>query len=536
MKFEGQPTTVDQQKIIRKNLLKIPTGELQKILGKEITEALHKGGVSINAVEMAEQIIEVKAEQIFENEIVRSYFSEFFNIKAPNSWKDNKQCKFFLEKIGLSYDYLPEKKQVRKLLETVKTDFNLHDFQDFIKRKTSNFLLNNNNTKLMIQLPTGAGKTALAMHSIYDFLRVSEEENPLIVWMAHTDELCEQAIESFQIGWKGAGTKEVNLLRLWGGTIKNIKRDLADMPKGPIFAVASFQTANSMIKTNKESVFELFIKIRKKNCLLVVDEAHMALAETYNEAIELFKGRNSKIIGLTATPGRHGIDEDTDGTKKLADYFEMNILNLNEFCQGKTPIKYLQDRKILSKVERLVLQTNHEINFTAKELKQLESTHILSDKKLKESGDDPERTRLVIDQIWKLVEQEKKILVFAPSKNSSETYAALLKTKGVEAASVTGETSFSNRTRAVKDFSTGDIDVLINFGVFTTGFDDPKIDCVLIARPTFSVVLYSQMVGRGLRGPENNGTESCLLVDVIDNISNQPDIEVACDYFKNEWE
>ena len=79
----------------------------------------------------------------------------------------------------------------------------------------------------------------------------------------------------------------------------------------------------------------------------------MGLASTYNDAIRFFAGKNCKIIGLTATPGRHGIDEDTEETEKL-DYFERNILNLNDFCQDKTPIKYLQDRKILSKVERLV--------------------------------------------------------------------------------------------------------------------------------------------------------------------------------------
>ena len=69
-----------------------------------------------------------------------------------------------------------------------------------------------------------------------------------------------------------------------------------------------------------------------------------------------------------------------------------------------------------------------------------------------------------------------------------------------------------------------------------TGFDDPKIDCVVVARPTYSVVLYSQMIGRGLRGPMNDGTEDCLLVDVLDNISSQPDIEIACNYFANQWE
>jgi superfamily II DNA or RNA helicase len=426
---------------------------------------------------------------------------------------------------------LPEKKQKREFTEKIDASFKLHDYQDFIKRKTSNFLLSDDQSKLMIQLPTGAGKTALAMHSIYDFLRVSEEENPLIVWMAHTDELCEQAIESFKMGWPGAGTKEITLMRLWGNTLK----DLDQLPNTPVFAVASFQTANNMISSVRGEIFDLFLKIRDNSSLLIVDEAHMALAPTYNDAIEFFAGQNCKIIGLTATPGRHGIDGNTEETEELAEYFNGNIFDLNKFCGGKSPIEYLQDRGILSKVERLVLQTDFKINFTSSEIKKLESTGILSEKKLKESGSDEKRTNLIIDQIQKLVEKKKKILVFSPSKDSSNIYATLLKAKNIRAESVTGETSFNARKRAVTNFSEGKIDVLINYGVFTTGFDDPKINCIVVARPTYSVVLYSQMIGRGLRGPKNNGTEDCLIVDVLDNILNQPDIEIACNFFANEW-
>ena len=104
------------------------------------------------------------------------------------------------------------------------------------------------------------------------------------------------------------------------------------------------------------------------------------------------------------------------------------------------------------------------------------------------------------------------------------------------ARSITGETFSNDRRKAVEDFSNNDLEVLVNFNIFSTGFDDPLIDCVIIARPTFSVVLYSQMVGRGLRGPRNGGTESCLLINVVDNILNLPDIEHACNYFDADWE
>jgi len=68
--------------------------------------------------------------------------------------------------------------------------------------------------------------------------------------------------------------------------------------------------------------------------------------------------------------------------------------------------------------------------------------------------------------------------------------------------------------------------VLCNYGVLTTGFDAPSVRCVVVARPTASPILYEQMVGRGMRGPEFGGTKQCLVIDVDDNIEwrNQPAI------------
>ena len=70
-----------------------------------------------------------------------------------------------------------------------------------------------------------------------------------------------------------------------------------------------------------------------------------------------------------------------------------------------------------------------------------------------------------------------------------------------KAVSITGETNNKFRQESIEAFKQGKINVLTNFGVLTTGFDSPNIDAVIVARPTFSLVLYSQMIGRGLRGP-----------------------------------
>ena len=78
--------------------------------------------------------------------------------------------------------------------------------------------------------------------------------------------------------------------------------------------------------------------------------------------------------------------------------------------------------------------------------------------------------------------------------------------------------------------------MLVNYGVLTTGFDAPNTNAVVITRPTTSLVLYSQMIGRGIRGPKMGGTKECIIVDIEDNIINLPSEQTAFNYFNSHWE
>ena len=90
------------------------------------------------------------------------------------------------------------------------------------------------------------------------------------------------------------------------------------------------------------------------------------------------------------------------------------------------------------------------------------------------------------------------------------------------------------RRGLIEKFKKGELDFLCNFGVLTTGFDAPKTECIAIARPTTSEVLYEQIVGRGLRGPKFNGTVDCDVIDFADNIKRlgQP---LSYARFSNLW-
>ena len=113
--------------------------------------------------------------------------------------------------------------------------------------------------------------------------------------------------------------------------------------------------------------------------------------------------------------------------------------------------------------------------------------------------------------------------------------SAFLKLEGVENSLVYGEMADYERIKNIDDFKKGKTNIIINYEILTTGFDSTNIRCVFITRPTKSVILYSQMIGRGLRGPRMGGNEKCLLLDVKENLF-AFDENKAFVHFNNYWQ
>ena len=88
-----------------------------------------------------------------------------------------------------------------------------------------------------------------------------------------------------------------------------------------------------------------------------------------------------------------------------------------------------------------------------------------------------------------------------------------LEDDGISSATITGETRYGARKSYIRMFRENEIQVLCNYEVLTTGFDAPKVNTIIIARPTYSRIIYQQMIGRGLRGPKFNGTEECDIIN-----------------------
>jgi superfamily II DNA or RNA helicase len=159
------------------------------------------------------------------------------------------------------------------------------------------------------------------------------------------------------------------------------------------------------------------------------------------------------------------------------------------------------------------------IQLNQKEQEQLTQFSTLAKTALKRVDEDEERTKRLVEHIAGL-NPEWPVLVFTASVLSAQVLAALLKTQGIPAASVSGETPKNQRRRVIEQFRKGEIRVLTNCEVLTEGFDAPHVRALYIARPTLSPNAYIQMAGRGLRGPLNGGSSECLIVDLEDSISN----------------
>lgn len=125
------------------------------------------------------------------------------------------------------------------------------------------------------------------------------------------------------------------------------------------------------------------------------------------------------------------------------------------------------------------------------------------------------RLRRIAQAIQYSDKHNKRSLVFCSSISQAKNAMALVEAMGISASLVTGNTPLPERTKIVEDFKAGRIKHLFNMGVFTTGFDVPALDCIVMARPTMSLALYYQMIGRGVRLDPENPNKVLQVYDLV---------------------
>jgi len=376
-------------------------------------------------------------------------------------------------------------------------------------------------------MPTGAGKTRTAMNVIAHFLRERLTKDQVVLWLAHSEELCEQAAAEFQKAWSAIGSHDTSLHRCFGDHSAHF--DV--IQRGVV--VGGLQ----LLYRRSISDQSAFLRFARRVPLVIMDEAHQALAPTYQHLLNIIAADpETAILGLSATPGRQTLDAHED--VKLAAFFKKNKVTLT--VEGyDSPIEYLQDEGYLAKVEYdfLPFQPHGDFILSAEEADKLRQGLELPDSVIRRLGDDHKRNFLIIGRLIEAAQHGYKILVFACSVRHAHLIANLLVSKGYKAAAVTSDTRSDRRRHLVASFrDSDDLQILTNYGVLSTGFDAPRTNYAMIARPTQSVALYSQMVGRAARGTKAGGNAKCKVVTIVDQLPGFRSITEAFSYWDDIWE
>lgn len=381
--------------------------------------------------------------------------------------------------------------------------------------------------RVLLHMPTGAGKTRTAMNVVAHYLREVCRDDEVVVWLAHTEELCEQAAGEFARAWSTLGDREVALQRHFASHTL----ELSEAKPGLVLA--------GLQKLYKQSLSRQsdFLALGRRVRLVIMDEAHQATAPTYNLLLRLLApSSRTAILGLSATPGRSWMDVDED--LKLADFFARKKVKIR--VEGyDNPVQFLQDAGYLAHVEYeyINFEPKDGASLTREERAQLEAGLDIPRSVIERLAGDHVRNYQILLRTVAEANPETKILVFACGVRHAELLANLLKLKGVSAASVTGETPAAQRRNLIGQYlHTDAIQVLTNYGVLTAGFDAPRTNVAIITRPTRSVVLYSQMVGRAARGPKAGGNEYCKVVTVVDRIPGFRSIGEGFQFWDDVWE
>lgn len=330
-------------------------------------------------------------------------------------------------------------------------------------------------TRQVLHLATGAGKTVLAAHIIADWLdRMLTSENPWCapVFLVNRDELITQSVDKLKGVIDG-----VNV-----GVVQGKRNEL----DGDVL-VSSVQTLA------QEKRLANLLSIREPGGLVVSDECHHDLAPTRWQVIEALDPE--LLIGLTATPFR----TDGKGLARLG-YQKVYSCGLIELMA--------RGHLCLLKGIRVPTETNLD---TVK----VSGEHgDFTDSALAGTVDNVARNARIVAAWQQYASDRKRTVVFACTVQHAANIAGTFQAAGIDARLIHGGSK--DRGDLLKGFHNGDFPVLVNCMILTEGWDEPRTDCLIIARPTKSKSLYIQMVGRGARTAPDISKEDCLVIDVSD--------------------
>jgi superfamily II DNA or RNA helicase/predicted metal-dependent hydrolase len=391
-------------------------------------------------------------------------------------------------------------------------------------------LLDSDQTAGMLVLPTGGGKTRVAVTTALD---KAMKDGYKIFWIAHRHMLLDQAEQTFYEFSQLAG-KDLSIKVISGkhGSIKSLSKDddvviMSNMSMGIQEKDEEGKDYDGLVRQTLKEV--LFTKDQK--WLIIVDEAHHSLARSYKQWINpkngwlrRYRKDNIKILGLTATPNFISQNDttiyDENRTKELSNIYDNNLI-------ATISTQKLIDDKILSLPHFITIDTDVELDAEqvlgrVKNIKGSLKNVILEKELNEEIAKHVERNQLIVNTYlngYKNIDFTKdSTLIFASNIINAITLKESFKKAGIVADVI--YSNKSNNDQIIEDFRNKKFKVLINVEILTEGSDIPEIQNVFISKITGSKILYRQMVGRALRGVDSGGTKTANIVTFRDNIIN----------------
>ena len=403
-------------------------------------------------------------------------------------------------------------------------EIKLFDYQEDMKERIEKAL--RLHRSVMAQMPTGTGKTVLLASVVESFLREHSNCNVWIV--AHRRELVSQIREtiervffesprpSFQRGLhflpkplflrkRGCNrpTRCSEPLRSKVGGPSKVSPDCAGWDRLGMSGASkvspdclSASAFNVPIKAvSIQWLSKHYDEIEEEPGMIVIDEAHHALAKTYKGMWDRFP--KAKFLGLTATPCR------LNG-KGFTDLFDVLVQSWSvpEFIsKGRLATYDFVSIKSDGVTQRLIdslQKRGADGDYQNKEM------DMLLNKKPS------------IERLYQSLEEfgkDRKGIVYAINISHAQKITKLYQENGVKAIAIDSKTPATERQQDIEAFKKGDIQVLVNVDIFSEGFDCPDVEFVQLARPTLSLAKYLQMVGRGLRVAK--GKKNCVIIDNV---------------------
>ena len=335
----------------------------------------------------------------------------------------------------------------------------LFDYQEDMKARIEKALCLHRS--VMAQMPTGTGKTYLLTAVIDSFVRANPKAKVWIV--AHRRELVSQIDETVR--------------------------------KFHSYSSATSSLLSSVKAMSIQWLMRHYDEIEEEPGMIVIDEAHHALAKTYKEMWERFP--KAKFLGLTATPCR------LNG-KGFTDLFDVLVQSwgVPEFIsKGRLATYDFVSIKSDGVTQRLIdslQKRGADGDYQNKEM------DMLLNKKPS------------IERLYRSLEEfgkDRKGIVYAINISHAQKITKLYQEHGVKAIAIDSKTPATERQQDIEAFKKGDIQVLVNVDIFSEGFDCPDVEFVQLARPTLSLAKYLQMVGRGLRVAKEK--KNCVIIDNV---------------------